>query len=298
MIGDLMSDNFAKMVSTATFGATRFGKAAALNVAPVLVIVSMAMIGWLSSARADNGVSVAADYSFSLAGLPFARAKLAVDVKGGRYTAKATAASWGLVNLFVRSDNSVSVNGRLRSNRVRPVKYSFDSKTNKESLLVSMRMSRGAIRTMSAQPPNRKLPDRVPVRSKHKRNVLDPLSAMIVPYKLKNGVIGKDACNKTVPIFDGWSRFDVKLHFRRFADVRTKGYMGKAAVCGARWVPVAGHRPNKKTVIYLRENKGLETWLIPVPGGDILLPYRMSIKTKSGTLVVRNKRFVVTGNGG
>lgn len=266
------------------------GKATA---AGVLAMASMVLA---PGASAGNDVSVAGDYSMSIAGLPFAKGRLSMAIKGDLYAARAKISTWGVAKVIVESKTYAEASGRFRG-KVRPAKYSLDSKTEEYNMNVRMRLSGGAIRNLSAKPPLRKLPDRVPVRSRHKANVLDPLSAAIVPYKMKNGVIGKDACKRTVPIFDGWSRFDVKLYFRRFANVKTEAYKGKAAVCGARWVPVAGHRPNKKTVIYLKENKGLETWLIPVPGSNFLVPYRMSIKTKSGTIVIQNKRLVINGKG-
>lgn len=266
------------------------GKAAA---AGMLAMASMALA---PGASAGNDVSVAGEYSMSIAGLPFAKGRLSMAIKGDLYAARAKIATWGVAKIIVESKTYAEASGRFRRS-VRPAKYTLDSKTEEYNMNVRMRLSGGAIRNLTAKPPLRKLPDRIPVRARHKANVLDPLSAAIIPYRMKNGKIGKDACKKTVPIFDGWSRFDVKLHFRRFADVRTEGYKGKAAVCGARWVPVAGHRPNKKTVIYLKQNKDLEAWLIPVPGSNFLIPYRMSIRTKSGKMVIQNKRFVVNGKG-
>ena len=288
-----------------TFDASSLGKAglgAYLKIAPIPKLASALGFAALTSficlpgAEAKD-VSIAGEYNLSIAGIPFAKGRLSMAFKGDLYAARAKISTWGVAKIIVESKSFVEASGRFGGKKVKPAKYSLDSVTKKFNTNVRMRLSGGAIRKLSARPPLRKLPDRVPVRSRHKANVLDPLSAAIVPYRMKNGKIGKDACRKTIPIFDGWSRFDVKLHFRRFADVRTEAYKGKAAVCGARWVPVAGHRPNKKTVIYLRENKDLETWLVPVPGGNFLVPYRMSIKTKSGTLVIQNKRLVLNGNG-
>ena len=267
------------------------------KVVPILGILVMSCTGWSPSATAGNDVSVAGNYTLSIAGLPFAKGSLSMVTKGDLYAARAKIATWGVAKIIVESQSYVESSGRLGRRMVRPAKYALDSRTKKFDTNVRMRLSGGAIRDLSARPPLSKQADRVPVKSRHKSNVLDPLSAAIVPYRMKNGEIGKDACNKTIPIFDGWSRFDVKLHFRRFADVRTEAYTGKAAVCGARWVPLAGHRPNKKTVIYLRENKDLEAWLVPVPGSNFLIPYRMSIKTKSGNLVIQNKRLVVNAKG-
>lgn len=248
-------------------------------------------------AAAGNDVSVGGDYSLSIAGIPFAKGNLSMAVKGNLYAARVKIETWGIARLIVESKSQAEASGRFGARKVRPAKYSLDSTTKELSTNVRMRLAGGTIRDLSARPSLRKLPDRVPVKSRHKANVLDPLSAAIVPYPSKNGEIGKDACDQRLPIFDGWTRFDVQLHFRRFAEVETEGYTGKAAVCGARWIPVAGHRPNKDTVKYLQENKNLEAWLVPVPNGDFLVPYRMSIMTKSGELLIKNKRLVVVGKG-
>jgi len=248
-------------------------------------------------ARAGNDISVGGEYSLSIAGIPFAKGSLSMAIKGDLYAARAKIATWGVARLVVESNSYVESSGHFGGSKVRPAKYSMDSQTKEFNTLVRMRLSGGAIRDLSARPSLRALPDRVPVKSRHKANILDPLSAAIVPYRRSGGTLGADACNKTLPIFDGWTRFDVKLHFRKFAEVNSDGYTGKAVVCGARWVPVAGHRLNKQTVVYLQENKDLEAWLIPVAGSNFLVPYRMSIKTKSGTLLIQNKRLVVTGAG-
>ena len=251
----------------------------------------------MSAVEAKNDISLSGDYSMSIAGLPFAKGNLSMALKRDQYAARVSIRTWGVARLVVESKTQAESAGRFSSTRVRPAKYTLDSKTKQYITTVRMRLSGGAIRNVLASPPLRKLPDRIAVTAKHKANVQDPISASIIPYRMRNGKLGKDACNQRIPIFDGWTRFDVKLYFRRFVDVETDAYTGKAAVCGARWIPIAGHRPNKKTVIYLKENKQLETWLVPVPGADFLVPYRLSIMTKSGVLLIKNKRLTVMGKG-
>ncbi|MEM1047162.1 MAG: DUF3108 domain-containing protein [Pseudomonadota bacterium] len=255
------------------------------------------VLGTPDRVHAKSDLSLLGDYNLSIAGLPFAKAKMSMAIKGRDYAAQVKIETWGIAKLVVESKSHAKASGRFGRNTVRPTRYSMDSKTRKLTTNVRMRLSGGSIRDLSARPALRKLPDRVAVTSRHKANVLDPLSAAIVPYRSKGDRLGKDACKQRIPIFDGWTRYDVKLYFRRFENVRTAGYTGPAAVCGARWVPVAGHRPNKKTVIYLRENKNLETWLVPAPGNKFLIPYRISIGTKSGVLLIKNKNLQFTGGG-
>ncbi|MEM8811545.1 MAG: DUF3108 domain-containing protein [Pseudomonadota bacterium] len=265
--------------------------------APVAGIVTLAGLMLSLPATAETKVSIAGDYNLSIAGIPFAKAKMNMSIKNGIYSARTSIKTWGVAKLVVDSKTFAEASGRVNASRVRPAKYKLDSSARDFSLAVRMNMSGNRVRNLTAEPPLRKLPDRIEVTSRDKRNILDPLSAAIVPYTGKNGEIRKDACSQRVPIFDGWTRYDIKLYFRRFEEVTSEGFAGRAAVCGARWVPVAGHRPNKKTVVYLRENKNLEVWLVRMPENDFLLPYRIAIGTKSGTMLIKNKSMEISGSG-
>ncbi len=63
--------------------------------------------------------------------------------------------------------------------------------------------------------------------------------------------------------------------------------------CAARYVPVAGHRPDRESVQYMADNKRLEVWLAPVDGTDLFVPYRISIGTKIGDLIIIARDFSV-----
>ena len=45
-------------------------------------------------------------------------------------------------------------------------------------------------------------------------------------------------------------------------------YSGRIIVCGARYVPVAGHRSTRKAVQEMADNKRLEVWL-----AEVVLPH-------------------------
>ena len=73
----------------------------------------------------------------------------------------------------------------------------------------------------------------------------------------------------------------------------TGAYSGEVFVCSARYVPVAGHRPDRDSVQYMADNKRLEVWLVPVDGTPVLVPYRILIGTQMGDLVIVSRDFAV-----
>jgi len=68
-------------------------------------------------------------------------------------------------------------------------------------------------------------------------------------------------------------------------------------VCGARWVPVSGHRANKPEVQYLANNKQLEMAVLPLPNAGVAIPFRVSIGTPNGTIIIKPSLMRLSGAG-
>ena len=73
-------------------------------------------------------------------------------------------------------------------------------------------------------------------------------------------------CNRTLPIFDGATRFDVVLSYGETRSVAKPGYSGPVLVCNARYTPIAGHRPDRPGVKFMEDNREMSVWLAPVEG--------------------------------
>jgi hypothetical protein len=90
-------------------------------------------------------------------------------------------------------------------------------------------------------------------------------------------------------------RFDLLLSFNRIEKVQPeKGYQGPVVVCGVRFVPVAGHVPERPAIKYLAAQHDMEMWLAPIAGTRVLAPYRMSLPTPLGRAVLEATEFVTT----
>ena len=101
------------------------------------------------------------------------------------------------------------------------------------------------------------------------------------------------ACDRKVPIFDGYTRFDIDLTYIGERRVATKGYEGPVVVCAARYVPIAGHRRDRPATKFMADNKDLEVWLAPIERDHVLISFRVSVRTMIGTTVVEATEFRV-----
>jgi hypothetical protein len=241
--------------------------------------------------EAPNG-RIDATYNILLGGLTIGRFALDTEFDGKGYTITVRGTTSGVSRFVSDGKGYLKSSGRMVGTRVLPSAYLLDTSENgQRNSTVSMQMKAGTIQQVAAMPPLAKKADRVPLLPQHKRNIFDPLSAMIVP--LPKGNMGA-ACNRTVPVFDGWQRFDVKLSYKGTAEVSGQdgSYKGTVVVCAARYVPVAGHRPTREAIEYMQNNKALEVWLAPVAPLGIMIPYRMQIGTEAGMLIIHASRFV------
>ncbi|MBN8998964.1 MAG: DUF3108 domain-containing protein [Rhizobiales bacterium] len=233
-----------------------------------------------------------ATYTMLLNGVTIGRFDLDAAFDHARYTLSIRGKTAGVSAMVSDGTGLLKSSGQIAGARILPGDYYLDTTENgKSSSNVSMRMKQGTIVSVAALPPLPVKADRVPLLPVHRHNIVDPLSAMMVPLKRVN--MGA-ACNRSIPVFDGWQRFDVKLFYKSTAQVQGEGgsYSGPVVVCGARYVPVAGHRPTREAVKFMENNKQLEVWLAPVDDLGVMLPFRMQIGTEAGLLTIHASRFV------
>jgi len=105
------------------------------------------------------------------------------------------------------------------------------------------------------------------------------------------------ACQRSLAVFDGRMRYDLRLAYKRTAAVRAeKGYAGPALVCAVYFHPIAGHVPERTVIKYLRDSRDMEIWLTPIAGTSVVVPFRVTIPTPFGLGVLEAKQYVtVTG---
>ncbi|UOM32782.1 DUF3108 domain-containing protein [Acuticoccus sp. I52.16.1] len=259
-----------------------------------IVAAALALVPFAARPAAAD-IKVDATYEISIAGWGIARAEMDLTLDKDRYSADIFMRPKGVATIVTAVRTSVSADGRATSRGdVLPSNYSVSADEIARPVRVTMKMSNGNVTSLRAQPPLKDRPGRVAVTEAHKRGVVDPLSSGLIPAKAPDA---RDACDHTMKIFDGWTRYDVKLYYKGRRHVETKGYSGTASICGARWVPVAGHRPAKPEVQYLARNKALEVTMVPLPGSGYAIPYAVRIGTPNGEILIEPSALAISGTG-
>lgn len=269
-----------------TLRTTRLGAGAARTFAAALLLPLAAS----QASAADTEFN--ARYSVRLAILPFTFATgtlKAVLPERGRYTVD-----------FDAKGPSFTMNGRatgvVQSNVLWPISSITDSADSTESRKITITMSRGRVRRETVVPPLPYRPDRVPLTQEHRKGVTDPVSAMLMPVLSKGGPAEPGNCDRTLPIFEGTERFDIRLSYLRTEIVKTlKGYEGPAVVCRASYKAIAGHRSNSSAK-YMEQNRTIEAWLVPIGGTNMMAPWRVSFATRVGTLILEASEFTSSAN--
>lgn len=256
-----------------------------------------ALIGLTPALASANSATTAIRYGVTLAGLPIGTATLNINFsEGGPYKINAAAKVGGVISLISDGRGSASASGTLGSSQPQPSAYALNSVAGKKPQTVQMALTGGNITAVELQPelPPRK--DRVPVTAASKHGVIDPLSALLVPVAGASEALEPDACRRTLPIFDGAQRFDIKLSYARTEQVDGKGYSGPAIVCSARYVPIAGHRPDRAQTKFMTANRDIELWLAPIKGTHVLAPFKIIVGTQIGRLTMNATQFGGSGD--
>ena len=234
-------------------------------------------------------------YSVSLVGLPIGVANLEANLTQSSYTIDAHAKITGLAYLFSRARGASSGQGAIVDNRVVPSSFATIASNAIMTRTIRMSLAANAVTGVDITPPFDDKPDRVPLSEQDKQGVVDPVGAVVVPVPAKGPLVGPASCDRRIPVFDGYTRFDVDLTYVGQRDVSAKGYKGPVAVCAIRYVPIAGHRRDRPSTKFMADNKDLEVWLAPVAGAHVLMPFRISARTMIGMTVIEASEFRLDG---
>ena len=250
---------------------------------------SLAPAGPMPAEAAASSLRIT--YAARLAGIRIGTGLLSANMDGERYTATISAQTSSVGRLVSQGQGEAIARGFF--GRVVPVPVSYDLSASEENLtnVVRMRLARGNIAELSAQPPLSEHPNRIAVRAQHRRAVVDPVSALLMPVPNAESAAGPAACDRTIPLFDGRQRYDVALSFVRMEDVQFGN--GQAAVCRLRYRPIAGHRSNRRVNQDLAANTNMYVWLTQVGDQALVAPVRMEIGLDFGTLSIQALDFGV-----
>jgi hypothetical protein len=257
-------------------------------------LVTLAFAGAPALAQAQT---LKVTYDLSLAGLPMGKADLVSSFKGKKYRMQGHAKLSGLAMILTGGKGEASASGTLDEAKPRSTTFAVVSKTSDNQRSIRMDLKGGKVAEVEIDPPLEPKTDRVPVKAADKRDVVDPMSALLMPALASKSLIDPDNCNRTIPVFDGASRMNVVLSYAETRKVEVPGYSGPVLVCNARYVPISGHRSERPATKFMQENRDMAVWLAPVEGPGLLFPLKVSVRTMIGMGEMQASLWSLEGDG-
>jgi hypothetical protein len=253
-----------------------------------LLAAAVAAVVWAPGANADM---LHATYRVSLIGLPIGAANLNAELTPSSYSIEADGKLTGLAKLFSNAKGASSGAGAIVNGRVSPATFATIAANANMTRTIRMALAGNAVKGVDIAPPFEDKPDRVPLGPRDEQGVVDPIGAVIIPAPATAPIVSPAACNRKIPIFDGYTRFDIDLTYVGERRVKAKGYDGPVVVCAIRYVPISGHSRNRPATKFMADNKDLEVWLAPIENDHVLIPFRVSARTMIGTTVIEASEF-------
>ena len=240
-----------------------------------------------------NADEFRARYTVSLIGFHIGEAAAVGSLGPASYRIDVSARLTGLAALVANVKLALAATGALRKGGATPSTYATTSANSQGSRTVRMALNAGTVKAVEIVPPFEDKEGRVPVTEANKRNIRDPTSALIMEVPEGQRLIGPAACNRTIPVYDGYVRFDVTLHFVGVRDVAVDGYSGPVAVCAARYTPISGHKRDSRSTKFMAENRDIEVWLAPIERAHVVVPLHVALMTLAGAAEIDAVEFSV-----
>lgn len=233
-----------------------------------------------------------ARYRATLAGIEIGKGTWVVTINDTQFSAASSGITTGLMHVLTDGEGTSAVRGTLGSGSPLTALYGSTINTRKKSEKIRVSIERGEVKDFKVEPPPEEDDGRVPLGEKHIQGVLDPMTASLLRTAGNGDPVKEEACKRSLPVFDGRMRYDLKLSYKRMDHVKAeKGYSGPVVVCAVYFRPLAGHVPSRAAMKYLVKQREMEIWLAPIAGTRVLVPFKAQGPTPIGQAVLEATHF-------
>lgn len=259
---------------------------------PAFMLAALAMSSVSASAddhETDNASgqtsAFSAEYSGSVYILKVADISLSARLEPETYSSAATFQSGGLLRWFDDTDIVASVTGYRRDEGLAPYRYEHVNRSSNKGRVVGIDFPEGTA-VPDVNPPFGSMGD--PAATDEERlGAMDPIS-VILSLVLSPPGAGESVCDRTLPIFDGKARYDLRFISLGQDDVRTRAYRGDALRCHAFIEPISGYdegdRPTQEEIA-----RPVNIWFVEMDG--IHVPVRFRAATQIGNISIEARRI-------
>lgn len=243
--------------------------------------IAAVLTGGLMPMTAQAAVTI--DYVMYVGGAKIGTMSLAADVNPQRYQLETRIKTEEVAGATEDATLTLFAAGAQEDKSVKPQIFTSDYvNAGGQSSQLQITFNETGPASVLALPPPQKKPGTL--SDFHKKGALDPVSALLA--LAASG--GATPCGTTVPVFDGWRRFDITVAYGGETTIEAdEGYSGPAHKCEGRLTPVAGY--SAKAMTELKEDpQKVEVWLAPMESAGFLVPVRIIAPTPYGGAVIRS----------
>jgi len=249
----------------------------------IRTVLALAALVPLSCASVQAApVDARASYVVTVGGINVAMVDIDLDDDGARYGLELSARVAGLGSVVASGTASASVSGSSAGSNLQSRSFALETRANGEVFTSNVGYDGRNVSAFQVQPPVQDNYDRVPLERAHLTGVGDFLSAFV----LKGNGLDRSLCDRTLKIFTGVERFNIRLGFLDSDEATSPrtGYQGPLVACSIDYQPISGHFQSSEMTNYLADTSRMILWYAPLGQTGYFIPYRVIIGTTMGDL--------------
>jgi hypothetical protein len=238
------------------------------------------------SAPAARAETFSSSYAVSVLGLTVGASQFKATIEGKKIRINGNVRSSGLVRIFDDTTGSTSVVAHLGKSGIVPVSYDLNYVSGNKKKRTTISFSGGDAVKVSNSPAVKKHGDYIELSKGDLVSVFDPIAAGMFRASGPD-----DVCNRTVRVFDGETRADLKLTPAGTEAISTNGFAGTGVRCNVRFKPVAGYKADTYQIKYLRDNSRITAVFAPVGSTGLWAPVKAEVGTQIGPVRIFATQF-------
>lgn len=252
------------------------------------VILAGMTVGSVQAAES----TLVSKFSVSFLGLNVGKLVNSAKVTDTSYEISGAVRANSLVSLVSKTKATFASAGKFSGTGVIPNGFNLKYQTSKKRGNTRLNYSGGNVISVSATPKIKYKPGSVPVQKSHLKAVTDPLSALLFKVDASDVGNGKRICDRTISMFDGKSRFNLRFSYKGKSVQKAKGFKGEVFDCAVRYEPISGIRPKKKNIKFMKANRNMQVSMARIADSNVYALFAFNVKTDKGTAAGKAYSFI------
>ena len=235
----------------------------------------------IQPAWADE-VDARASYVVTVGGINVAVVDIDLNDDGRRYGLDLSARVAGLGSVVASGTATAQASGSSSGSALQSQSFALETRANGEVFTARVNYEGRNVTAFQVEPPILDSYDRIPLERAQLSGVGDFLSAFV----LKGNGLDAGLCDRTLKIFTGVERFNIRLAFLDTDEATSPrtGYQGPLVACSLKYQPISGHFESSEMTTYMAETSRMILWYAPLGQTGYFIPYRVNIGTSMGDL--------------